>query len=211
MFTGIVEAMGVLRDLKPQPGGKRLIVDRNGWAHPVKHGDSVAVSGVCLTVVEHDDETIAFDVITETLSKTSLGDVAVGGHINLEPSLAAGAPMGGHFVQGHVDGVGVVTNVQTGEDYRITIEPPDDLREYIVPKGSVTVDGVSMTIASVDGNTFDIALIPTTLNVTTLGEAKQGTRVNLESDILARTIVHWMRQRSSSDVTVDTLRDAGFV
>lgn len=217
MFTGIIEAMGSLRAATPQDGGMRLIIDRAGWkplsGQPIRLGDSIAISGVCLTIVEISADTLAFDVITETLAMTTLGELTPGGHVNIEPSLAAGSPMGGHFVQGHIDGIGIIRHIQTGADYRITIEAPDDLVDYIVPKGSITIDGISLTVASVEGNQFDVALIPTTLEVTTLGQATIGGRVNLESDIFSRTIIHHLRARKQNDqgVTADQLREAGFI
>jgi riboflavin synthase len=219
MFTGIVQAKGKVARLDPTDAGVRLVIDRQGWQPAgiaINEGDSICVSGVCLTVVAHDETTVAFDVIGETLAKTTLGGLDVGSAVNLEPSLTATTPMGGHFVQGHVDGVAAVRDVTVnGDDYRIAIEPPAELMEYIVPKGSVTIDGVSMTVAAVTREHFEIALIPTTLELTTLGDAKAGTKVNLETDIVSKTIVNWMRLRSSAGddagVTRDTLREAGFM
>lgn len=199
MFTGIVQAMGKLKALHKRDFGARLIIDRCGWRPDgglvIRHGDSICISGVCLTVAAFDDDTLEFDVITETLRYTNLGGLEVGGAVNLEPSLTASTPMGGHFVQGHIDGVGEVTHVQEGEDWRIRIRPDAKLKPYIIPKGSVAIDGVSMTIASVlESGEFEVAVIPTTLRMTTLGLAKPGVRFNLESDIVTRTIVHTMRE-----------------
>ncbi|MCK4873558.1 MAG: riboflavin synthase [Phycisphaerales bacterium] len=196
MFTGIVEYRAVVKTIEERPFGLRLVVDIGDWDHRPAQGESIAVSGVCLTAVAESlsEDTVAFDVITETLNFTTLGDLTVGGAVNLEHSMRSDTLMGGHVVQGHVDGVGVYTEIQKdAEDYRITIRPPAELMEYIIPKGSVSTDGVSMTVAAVTRDTFTLALIPTTLDLTTLGLAKVGGRCNIETDIISRTVVHWLR------------------
>lgn len=219
MFTGIVQSQARLLSLAHNDFGGRLIVERGKLNTPVNHGDSICVSGVCLTAVDITDDTLGFDVITETLAKTKLGDLAEGDTVNLEPAVTPNQPLGGHFMQGHVDGVGEVVRVSdTAEEWRTTVRPPDELMGYFVPKGSVSIDGVSLTIASVnDDDTFDVALIPETLSVTTLGRSREGTRVNLEADVLAKTVVHWLQRVASPNtkseghsVTMQTLRDAGF-
>lgn len=219
MFTGIVQTQGKLLSLQPNDFGVRLLVDCSGLTTPVAHGDSVCVSGVCLTAVEITDDTLGFDVIAETLSKTKLGDLVEGDAVNLEPAVTPNQPLGGHFMQGHVDGVGeVVRVVDTAQQWRTTVRPPAEMMGYIVPKGSVAIDGVSLTIASVNGDdTFDVALIPETLSATTLGGSREGARVNLEADVLAKTVVHWLQRVALSDaepktqgVTMRKLIDAGF-
>jgi len=201
MFTGIVQAKGRVAAIDRNAFGVRLVIDPLGWrprGFDLAHGDSVCVSGVCLTLVSIDAKGMAFDVIAETLAKTNLGALAIGGAVNLEPSLTPTTQLGGHFMQGHVDGVGVVANVKhTAEEVRVTVEPPADLLDYIVTKGSIAIDGVSLTIASLTGEMFDVALIPTTLELTTLGTVKAGDRVNLEADMLAKTVVNYLRRRSS--------------
>lgn len=206
MFTGLVQAKGTLDDLKPSAGGTagvRLVVQPIGWRHVPSMGDSISVSGVCLTVADQivpgsgpaTDAKIAFDVIPETLSKTKLGRLTLGDEVNLEHSLTPTTLMGGHFVQGHVDGVGEVLSIKTSGEWRVTIRPPAELMPFMSPKGSVCVDGVSLTLASIDvaAGTFDIALIPTTLAMTTLGELKEGDQVNLEADMIAKTIVNYLK------------------
>jgi riboflavin synthase len=219
MFTGIVQAMGAITAVERRPFGVRLVVDRSDWTPPggyrPAHGDSICVSGVCLTVVEAGDATLAFDVIVETLAKTTLGDLKPGDRVNLEPPVTPNQPLGGHFMQGHVDGVGCIDAVATeGGEWRVTVRPPAELMTCIVPKGSVAIDGVSLTIASVGRETFDVALIPTTLQLTTLGRAAVGASVNIEADMLAKTVVQVVRRmidRSSNEgVTMATLREAGF-
>jgi riboflavin synthase len=201
MFTGIVETKGIVAASEVRPFGRRLVIDRGAWqprSGKVGHGDSIAVSGVCLTVASVEGGHLHFDVITETLNKTSLGHLRVGSGVNLESSLTASTPMGGHFVQGHVDGLGQVTAVQDRtEDWRIRIEVPADLIDYVVSKGSIAIDGVSMTVAAVSAapeRWFEVAVIPTTLQITTLGERKPGDPINLETDIVSKTIVGWMRR-----------------
>jgi riboflavin synthase len=195
MFTGLVQAIGEVMEATPRPGGAlRLAVRAAGWSPAA--GDSICVAGVCLTLAGPvRDGVMAFDAVAETLAKTTLGGMKAGMGVNLERSLAAGDPMGGHTVQGHVDGIGVVERVQSGADYRVWVRPPAALMEYIVPKGSIAIDGVSLTVAGVDvrAGVFDLALIPTTLEKTTLGRLRAGDRCNLESDILARTVVHYLR------------------
>ncbi len=218
MFTGIVQAKGRLAEMREEAFGRRVVVDRADWKPAYggepRHGDSICISGVCLTVVEVTATTLHFDVIAETLAKSKLGDLQVGDAVNLEPAVTPSQPLGGHFMQGHVDGVGVITKVQReAEECRLTIEPPAELMDSIVSKGSIAIDGVSLTIASVGESTFEVALIPTTLELTTLGDAKEGDRVNLEADVLSKTVVNFLRRQKSGreTVTYQTLVDAGFI
>ncbi len=224
MFTGIVQAWGRIEAVNRNPFGVRLVIDRGSWQPPGYEpapGDSISVSGVCLTVMEATGQTLGFDVIAETLDKTTLGELTPGSEVNLDPAVLANQPLGGHFVQGHVDGVGRVTQVYSGSDeWRVTVEPPAELAPYIVPKGSVAIDGVSLTVAAVSDGAgggavdFQVALIPTTLERTTLGRVNEGQRVNLETDIISKTIVHYLRHLGSDEkptVTIEALRHAGFV
>ena len=216
MFTGIVQAKGRVAAIETNAFGARLLIDRRAW-DPAKykpvHGDSVCISGVCLTVVEVDDRTLAFDVIAETLAKSKLGSLRVGSQVNLEGSLTLNTPLGGHFMQGHVDGVGTVAKVHNGADeWRLTVQLPNALMEAVVPKGSVAIDGVSLTIARVQDDQFDVALIPTTLALTTLVDCKVGDPVNIETDIIAKTVVNYLRRigTTGGGLTMDKLRAAGF-
>lgn len=216
MFTGLVETIGRIHGISTVPGGKRLIVDVGNWkprnGH-FEHGDSICVSGVCLTMTDQHGSQLSFDVITETLNRSRLGSLSVGDAVNLESSLTASTAMGGHIVQGHVDGMGRIVKVtSTPQEFRVTVAPPADLLDAIVPKGSICIDGVSLTLASLTDSTFDVALIPTTLSLTTLKNAAAGQMVNLETDIVAKTILHWLtRNGSKADgVTMDKLREAGF-
>lgn len=197
MFSGIIRAKGTVVALEPSDAGRRLVIDPRGWDHRPGPGDSICVSGCCLTLAEPTgaDGTLAFDVIPESLAKTTLGGLGPGSVVNLEASVTASTPMDGHVVQGHVEGVGEVVRVVTEGQWRARIAPPRELMPCLAPKGSVAVEGVSLTIAEIDPGDgwFEIALIPTTLELTTLGALRPGAKVNLETDILARTIVHVMR------------------
>ena len=222
MFTGLVQSVGLIRLLEPSTAGRRLVVERGGLTTPIAHGDSVCVSGVCLTAVSIDKATLGFDVITETLAKTKLGDLRPGDAVNLEPAVTPQQPLGGHFMQGHVDGVGQITAVRNDpEQWRVGVRPPSELIDYLVPKGSIAVDGVSLTLAAVgDDGDFEVALIPETLAATTLGRAAVGQRVNLEADILSKTVVHHLRRSglghagkappADAGISMELLQRAGF-
>jgi riboflavin synthase len=186
MYTGIVEPGTVV-----ERDGGRLVV-RSDLLADCRLGASVSINGVCLTVTSRDGSACAFDVSDETFARSTLGDLSAGARVNVERPVRAGAELGGHIVQGHVDGVGSVERIaQEGDGKRVRIAFPqgrDGLGRYIVEKGSVTVDGVSLTVTSVDDDGFEVALIPTTLALTTLGDAGVGYRVNLEVDVLAKYV-----------------------
>lgn len=217
MFTGIVQAKGTLASISPHSAGARLLIDPGAFNYRPAPGDSIAVNGVCLThaPAPGDDNRLAFDVITETLNRTNLGQLQAGSAVNLEASLRADTPIAGHFVQGHVDGIGIVHRVSDyAKDWRLAIRAPLELMSCIVPKGSITIDGVSLTIAATDprANLFEVALIPTTLDLTTLGDARAGDKVNLETDIIARTIVNFLQHHTQTPggITIEKLIGAGF-
>ncbi len=191
MFTGIVEAMGTVRALDRTGGGGWRLALRlpRGLGWELGRGESMAVSGVCLTMVHGEAGKLAFDLAEETLRVTTLGDLHVGDPVNLERPLRLDARIGGHLVLGHVDGVGRVSAVRPeGEGRRITVETPAGLRPLLIPKGSVTVDGVSLTVAELEGSAFSVALIPHTLAVTTLAVREAGSRVNLEMDVIGKYV-----------------------
>jgi riboflavin synthase len=196
MFTGIVETTGVVTQIHNGHQGMRMHVDAGGWQYRPSAGDSVSVNGCCLTHVgPHALGWMVFDVVPETLARTTLGRFREGMRVNLEQAATAATLLGGHMVQGHVDAVGEVIRVATEGEWRVTIALEGDEMELVVPKGSITVDGVSLTIASVDAGrgTFDVALIPTTLAKTMLAELTPGMRCNIETDVMARTIVHYIK------------------
>jgi riboflavin synthase len=190
MFTGIVEEQGRIRSVRPNEGGARLVIDARIVLTDAEPGASIAVNGCCLTVTELDGTSFAADAVIETLARTNLGDLAAGDPVNLERPLRLADRLGGHLVQGHVDATGTVRDRSPQPDGSelVTIQAPDDVLRYVVHKGSVTVDGVSLTVARVDDDAFAIALIPHTLAVTTLGARPVGARVNLEVDLVAKYV-----------------------
>lgn len=200
MFTGIVQHLGVVRSVEGVPFGVRLTVDLAGWSHAPDPGESIAVNGCCLTVAEVGDAWVRFDVIQQTLTQTTLGGLGAGDRINLEHAVTPSTLLGGHIVQGHVDGVAIARRVEDSDrEWRVGFEPPAALMAYIVDRGSVAVDGVSLTVAAVHATTFEVALIPTTLELTTLGGLAPGVPVNLETDYIAKTVVSWLeRSRGGS-------------
>lgn len=214
MFTGIVQTTGVVRSIQRGSDGIRLVVDAPDLTRPIPDGASTCVSGVCLTVAHSDAVRIAFDVVPETLARSTLGAWSPGRRVNLEPSLRAGDPMDGHIVQGHVDGTARVSAISGGEGGLWTFTTDSALMPFVIPKGSIAIDGVSLTIAEVDEMTFGVALIPTTLAATTLGELGVGDEVNVETDIVARTIVttlqRWREAPAGQGVTMEMLREHGF-
>jgi riboflavin synthase len=189
MFTGIVRELGRVAGIDGGDAGVRLRITAPATASGVALGDSVAIGGVCLTVVAVEGDELAFDAVPETLSRTSLGRLAAGDDVNVEPALRAGEPLGGHVVQGHVDGLGHVRSVEPeGDGKRIWVDAPQDILRYCIEKGSVAIDGVSLTVAALDGSGFAVALIPHTLAETTLGALSATDGVNLEVDILAKYV-----------------------
>jgi riboflavin synthase len=204
MFTGIIQTVGTVGAIERVETGARLAIDTGHWEPAMGYepilGDSIAVSGVCLTITAMSPSRLTFDVITETLNRTILGDLQVGNKVHLEPALLATQPLGGHFVQGHVDGVGTITAVQRdASDFRLTITPPKELMAYVIPKGGIAIDGVSLTIAAVHDDSFEVALIPTTLDehYTTFASATVGRAVNLEADVLTKTTITFLQRQQA--------------
>jgi len=205
MFTGLIEHTGIISSSGPRPetpggwgtGGIRLCVAAPSWPYRARRGDSVAVNGCCLTAVFDVgvDGIITFDAIPETLAKTTVGSLIAGDRVNLEHAATASTLLGGHIVQGHVDGVGRVISIDTDGQWRIRIGIDREHMPYMAPKGSICLDGVSLTIAAQNAAEcwIEVTLIPTTLEKTTLGAWKPGTRVNVEADTMAKTIVNYLR------------------
>jgi riboflavin synthase alpha subunit len=195
MFTGIVERTARVIAVADGPMFRRLTLASH-WGD-LRAGESIAINGVCLTVAEMAADRVGFDVIQETLSKTNLGLLQADDQVHVERSLRVGDRLDGHFVQGHVDGTApLVAQTSNDKEVRLKLQCPAGLAKYLSPKGSVAVDGVSLTIATVDGETFEVALIPTTLQLTALGRREVGWPFNLEADILAKTVVSWLERQS---------------
>ena len=188
MFTGIITDVGRVRSIETN-GDTRLVIETAYDTREIDIGASIACAGPCLTVTDKDEGWFAVDASAETLSKTTLGDWAEGTRVNLERALKVGDEMGGHIVTGHVDGIAVVISVTPeGDSQRFVLEAPKEYARYVAPKGSVTLDGVSLTVNEVDGNQFGVNIIPHTQGATTFGDLKPGDRVNFEIDVLARYV-----------------------
>jgi len=206
MFTGVVERSIRVASVSDGTGFRRINLPAGEWPD-VRVGESVAVNGVCLTVAEIDRGLLAFDVVPETLGKTNLGLLQAGDRVHVERSLRVGDRIDGHFVQGHVDGRALLIDSSgeggsgDGAEYRLRLELPTELARYVVPKGSVCLDGVSLTVASIHGNEFEVALIPTTLTVTTLGTRGKGWPFNFEADVLVKSVVTTIERMGARGVS----------
>jgi len=217
MFTGIIQAVGYVQSMQKNSTDCRIQINTGKLdMNSVSLGDSIAVSGVCLTVIEFDTQSFSADVSNETLSKTTLGDLSTKQSVNLEKALTLSTPLGGHLVSGHVDGVGIVKNrFSEGNSERFEIETPKELTKYIAQKGSVCVDGISLTVNAVDGQLFELNIVPHTLSETTMGQYGVGQRLNLEVDLLARYIEKLMLdnndKRNSSAISESLLQENGFI
>ena len=218
MFTGLVETIGQVRSTAATAAGRRIEVDLGPCAEGARLGDSIAIDGCCQTVAALSGSVAAFDAVPETLRRTTLGDLARGDRVNLERSLAVGARLGGHFVQGHIDGTArLAERRETGGERLWIFEAGDELLGQMVPKGSVAIGGVSLTLAEVGPGRFGVALIPTTLGQTTLGSLAVGSRVNIETDVLGKYVLKFLGGLGSAGsaagggLTLDSLRKAGFL
>lgn len=211
MFTGLITDTGAVERLVPRQGGARLTLrPRSMDTSALVLGESVACSGVCLTVVERGGGLVSFDAVPETLSRTTVGAWRPGSLVNLERAMAIGDRLGGHIVQGHVDAVGeVLARAAEGQGARLTISLPAAIAPLVAEKGSIAVDGVSLTVASAARDRFEVALIPETLARTTLGDARPGTKVNLEVDVVARHVAR-LREFSGPGVSGDDLAKWGY-
>jgi riboflavin synthase len=200
MFTGIVQAVGLVQGIVAKGGDLEMTFDTNSLGlDAVSSGDSISVNGCCLTVTRMEASSFTADVSRETLAVTTLGRLRASDRVNLEKALYAGQALGGHYVTGHIDGVGTVLNIDSdARSHRVLFDAPPELARYIARKGSVCIDGVSLTVNSVDGASFAVNLIPHTLQVTILGDYRRGTPVNLEVDIIARYLERLMQPDRST-------------
>ena len=198
MFTGIIEELGRVVAIEEQPDAKRITFEGALVTSDVSRGDSIAVCGACLTAVEIEDGQFTADVMNETLRLTNLGDLSVGDPVNLERAMNAATRFGGHMVLGHVDGVGTVVSREPSDNWEwVRVSIPAELTKYVVLKGSITIDGISLTVNEVDGNVLGFSLIPETLRLTTLGSKQPGDRVNIEADVMAKHIERLLEARSN--------------
>jgi riboflavin synthase len=198
MFTGIVEELGRVKAIEPQADALRLTIEGPLVVSDANRGDSIAVCGTCLTVVEHDATSFTADVMQETLNLTSLAGIKVGDPVNLERAMTAATRFGGHVVQGHVDGLGEVISRTPSENWELVkVRIPKQLMKYIVLKGSITIDGVSLTVNEVGDDFIGLSLIPETLKLTTLGSKQPGDKVNVEADVMAKHIERLLEARNN--------------
>ena len=200
MFTGIVEELGTVMSIEHTADAAVLRIEGPLVVSDAQHGGSISVNGVCLTVVDHDERSFSVDVMAETLRRSSLGDLAPGARVNLERAMAASDRFGGHVVQGHVDGTARILARTPGERWEVVrVSLPADLARYVVEKGSITVDGVSLTVSALGPDWFEVSLIPTTLDLTTLGRLHPGDAVNLEVDVLAKYVERLLAARDTQE------------
>ena len=213
MFTGLIEAVCTVKAVRERAGSLELTIDLGDLADGTKIGDSIAINGACLTVAGLDGSIASFDVSGETLSKTTIGECRASSAVNVERALRAGERFGGHFVAGHIDGTATIETIENSGGFAdIRFTAAGELLEAMITKGSVAVDGVSLTITSVDERGFSAALIPETLKKTTLGMAKAGDSVNIETDIIVKTIKKQLENilPTKGKLTVEKLKEAGF-
>lgn len=212
MFTGIIRHVGTVTGVRPNAGGRRLRIDLGPLAAGLGEGDSVAVSGACLTAAAVEAPSAEFDAVAETLGRTTLGRLRTGAKVNLERPVRAGEALDGHLVQGHIDGIAEVRRVRRGGEWLVEFAAPGELTDLMVPKGSAAIDGVSLTLVDVGAAGFSVVLIPTTLAETTLGSLRPGTKVNVETDVIGKYVRKHLGRSSASPggVTLDKLRSAGF-
>jgi len=211
MFTGLIEALRPVERATRRGDGLEIQVDLGPLVEGARPGDSIAVNGACLTVTSVSGKTVAFDVVPETVRKTNLAELRPGDRVNIERPLRIGDRLGGHFVQGHVDGLGRMTAKSAkGAETLVRIEVPPSLARMMIPKGSVAVDGISLTIADLSDASFSVAVIPHTLENTTLGFKTPGDTVNIEVDMIGKWIAKLLGKDASGSITQDWLRDHGF-
>ena len=211
MFTGIIEEMGAVSALRREAGAARLVLSASKVLDGTVLGDSICVNGVCLTVVEMTSKEFSADVAVETLKVTNLGELKAGSRVNLERALQLSARIGGHLVSGHVDGVGRVREKrEEGNGWRLFFDAPETVLRYVIKKGSIAIDGISLTVADVDRAGFSVAMIPHTARLTTLGFKKAGDSINLESDIIGKYVERLLSGRMPEGLSLDALKKNGF-
>lgn len=213
MFTGIIIEMGEVASFKRRASGGTMSVRSDIISHDAEIGDSISINGVCLTVTEKKGSVLSFDISYETLRSTNLGQLRKGDRVNLEPALRPDGKLGGHFVTGHVDGIGIIKSRETiGDAFKIVISAPEEITGLLVEKGSVAIDGISLTVVDVTDREFSVVIIPHTEKVTTIGLKNVGDTVNLEADIIGKYVAKFLKKDESKDKgLLDTLTKAGFI
>jgi len=218
LFTGIIVELGEVVSLSRKPSGASLAVSAHTLAQDAALGDSIAINGACLTVVSLQDSILAFDLSDETLRSANLGQLKHGDRVNLEPSLRADGKLGGHFVTGHVDAVGRIRSKNlSGDTFEITIEVPEKVTGLLVEKGSIALDGISLTVVGVSRDSFSVVIIPHTARLTTLGFKSAGATVNLEADIIGKYVARFLDRKAGSDKTgsdkslMKALTESGYI
>lgn len=213
MFTGIIIEMGEVASLSRKGKGGSILVRSDIVCRDAVIGDSISINGVCLTVVQKKEKTLSFDISDETMRSTNLGQLRKGEMVNLEPALRSDGKLGGHFVTGHVDGVGIIKSKEKlGDAFKIVISAPEEITDLLVEKGSVAIDGISLTVVDVSDGEFSIVIIPHTAKVTTIGLKKVGDTVNLEADIIGKYVAKFLKKDESKDKgLLKTLTKAGFI
>ena len=211
MFTGIIQKIGTVAALQHSGGAGRLAIKAGDWTPPVALGESISIEGVCLTVAQFAGEVLHFDVLAETLAKTTLGGKKLGAELNLERAVRAGDFLGGHIVSGHVDGVGKIRRLgHAGADRVVEVECGQDILRGLVPKGSIALCGISLTVVDLTPDAFTVHIIPHTWANTSLRAARAGDAVNLETDIIGKYVARHLAAHSPATLTLDQLRAAGF-
>ena len=220
MFTGIIEGLGTIREIRPEGQGKRMTVDADFFLEQTKIGDSICVSGACLTVVMIDEKRFTVDVSPETLSKTTFGGTKIGDRVNLERALRLSDRIDGHLVSGHIDGTGTVTLKQNiGNAIVVSFKVPEFISHYMIQKGSVAVDGISLTINNCGHDSFDVSIVPHTAKMTTIGFKKAGDLVNIETDMIGKYVERFVgdkhrdekKKGAGNSINMEFLAKSGFV
>jgi riboflavin synthase len=212
MFTGIIEDIGSISDIRKSGGKWEFCIKTNIGDRGIHEGDSIAIDGVCLTVTRLEKGMFYADASLETLSLTTLKDKKTGSRVNIERAMASDGRFGGHFVMGHVDGIGTITSIsKAGDSIKIEVEIPSDLSRYIVKKGSVAINGISLTVNEQHDNMFIVNVIPFTVSKTTIGEKRMSDKVNIETDIIGKYIESFINKSSKKGVTMNFLYEQGFI
>ena len=211
MFTGIIQHLGQVTQITKRSQGLKLVVNIGPLAKEINPSDSLAINGTCLTVTAKSGKGVTFDVASETLQRTNLGELKKGVRVNIERAIRAGEPFGGHFVSGHIDGVGTITRrVPRGTECLLEVSVPDKLSALMIEKGSVAVDGISLTLVAVKKDRFSVALIPYTMAHTTLGFKGKGDKVNIELDLIGKWVSKLLARPAKSTITPEFLNETGF-